>query len=80
LTSSGIDVNTGAAGNQNFAFIGTSACTAVGQWRYGLNIPHNLTLLAGNVTGVSGAAFQSVRTGLHHGGAGDFRLSLPLSW
>ena len=74
MTSSGIDVNTGAAGNQNFAFIGTSACTAVGQLRYYLDIPNNLTLLEGNVTDVSSAAFQIVLTSLHHCGVGDFRL------
>jgi len=68
----GIDTNPGA-GNQNFAFIGTSACTAVGQLRYGLDLPTNLTMLAGNVTGVSGAALQSALTGLCHFSAGDFR-------
>jgi hypothetical protein len=39
-----------------------------------LDIPNSLTLLEGNVTGVSGAAFQIVLAGLHHGGAGEFRL------
>jgi len=54
--------------------IGISACTAVGQLRYCLDISNNLTILEGNVTGVSGAAFQIALTGLHHFGADDFRL------
>jgi len=54
--------------------ISTSACTAVGQLRYCLDISNNLTILEGNVTGVSGAAFQIALTGLHNFGAGDLRL------
>ena len=54
--------------------IGTSACTAVGQLRYCLDISNNLTLLEAHVAGVSGAAFQIALTGLHHFGADDFRL------
>jgi len=54
--------------------IGISACTAVGQLRYCLDISNNLTILEGNVTGVSGAAFQIALTGLHNFGAGDLRL------
>ena len=54
--------------------IGTSACIAVGQLQYGLDISNNLTTLEGNVTGVSGAAFQIALTGLHNFGAGDLRL------
>ena len=68
----GLDTNPGA-GNQNFAFISTSACTMVNQLRYGLDLPTNLTMLAGNVTGVSGAALQSALTGLCHFSASDFR-------
>jgi hypothetical protein len=45
----------------------------VGQWRYCLDIPNNLMMLEGNVTGVSGAAFQVALTGLHHFGAVAFR-------
>ena len=45
-----------------------------GQWRYGLDIPNNLTILEDNVTGGSGAAFQITLTGLLHFGAGAFRL------
>jgi len=40
----GLDTNPGA-GNQNFAFISTSACTMVNQLRYGLDLPTNLTML-----------------------------------
>jgi len=52
------------AGNQNFVLIGTSAGTVVDQWRYGLDLPTNLTMFEGHVTGSSGAAFQSALTGL----------------
>jgi hypothetical protein len=52
----------------------------ISQWRYCLDIPNNLMMLEGNVTGVSGAAFQVALTGLHHFGAGAFRWKLTLSW
>jgi len=40
----------------------------VDQWRYWLDIPNNLTILEGNVTGIRGAAFQIALMGLHHCG------------
>ena len=46
----------------------------VGQWWYCLDIPNNLTILEGNVTGGGGAAFQITLTGLPHFGVGAFRL------
>jgi hypothetical protein len=45
----------------------------MGRWRYCLDIPNHLTMLEGNVTGVSGTAFQVALTCPHYCGAGTFR-------
>jgi len=69
-----IDANTAVAGNQNFTFIGTAALTAPAQLRYFQDIPNNLTIIEGNVTGNAGAEFQIALVGLHNPVAGDFTL------
>jgi len=71
---SGIDADTVAAGNQTFAFIGTGAFTAAGQLRYFQDTVNTLTIVEGNVTGITGAEFQIAFTGLRTFVAGDFTL------
>jgi Ca2+-binding RTX toxin-like protein len=67
-----IDANTGAAGNQNFNFIGTAAFSAAGQLRY-VQVG-GITLLEGNVNAALGADFQIELTGTQNLLAGDFTL------
>jgi hypothetical protein len=67
-----IDANTGAAGNQAFAFIGTAAFSVSGQLRFfwdGTN-----TFVEGNTTGSNGAEFSIQVNGLHSFNATDFVL------
>ena len=63
LDFSAIDANTGVAGNQAFAFIGTAAFSAAGQLRY--QVVGGNTLVEGNVTGTTGAEFALQLNGVH---------------
>jgi hypothetical protein len=67
-----IDANTGAGGNQAFAFIGTAAFSAAGQLRFfqdGTN-----TFVEANTTGATGAELTIQVNGLHTFVAADFVL------
>src|SRR5262249_21186760 len=55
---SGIDANTGVAGDQAFTFIGAAAFTAAGQLHYVQDTVNHLTILEGNVNAGLGADFQ----------------------
>jgi serralysin len=71
---SGIDANTGVAGDQVFTFIGTNPFSAAGQLHYVQDAINNVTILEGNVNAALGADFQVALTGLHPFVAGDFTL------